>query len=218
MWAEVGVGMRKKLVPILALYALAAILSLGGAIGASAFTPEWASEARNRAYRDLNGFPGTPPFSWKNWVGECDSRWASTLDVDRDGEGLPCIYQYGFPFRCVFSRAERLHFEDPRWPVRNFVATHVWTVVSVNRQSWDTPQNQEGAIVFAIGILPLGLFANALTIGTTLLLVIVAIRAVVAHRRRRKGRCTKCGYQLVGLASTVPCPECGQNAPRSVAT
>lgn len=212
--------MRKKLLPILALYALAAILSLAGAIGASAFTPEWASEATNRVYSVERGLRGVPPFPWKNWIGECER-----FNNHGSSNGQPIAwfsYRFGFPFRCAYSQAtcktalsHTMDFE--MW----YEATSLWEIKPFSEYPEDgPPQEQPEALSVATGILPLGLIANTLTLGTALLLVIVAIRAAIAHRRRRNGRCTKCGYQLIGLAANTPCPECGHasQSPHSAAT
>lgn len=185
---------------VLALYALAAIVSLGSAIGASAFTPMWASEAANRIYSDLTVFPGSPPFRWNNWIAECDPDRYPNLDVNRDSDRFSCTYRYGFPFRCVFSVAELF----------DIGTTNLWIVKQGSGPFGYSPQDQPDSLTLATGILPLGLLANTLTLGTALLLAILATRTAIAHRRRRKGRCPACNYTLTGLPATTPCPECGK--------
>lgn len=55
-----------------------------------------------------------------------------------------------------------------------------------------------------------GLILNPLLVGGVLWLLVVGVpwawSAVRAHRRLRRGLCTRCGYDMRGLAL---CPECG---------
>jgi hypothetical protein len=52
---------------------------------------------------------------------------------------------------------------------------------------------------------PVGLLANTLLFAPVLALIVFA-RDIRRYIRLRHGRCTRCGYNLVGLAR---CPECG---------
>lgn len=64
------------------------------------------------------------------------------------------------------------------------------------------------------GLLPLGLALNPLLVGLPIWLVAFGLPMgwVVARRarRRRRGACVWCGYDLAGLAM---CPECGREVP-----
>lgn len=60
-----------------------------------------------------------------------------------------------------------------------------------------------------------GMALNAALYGTILLGAVSTARAVRSHRRRRRGLCGACGYDLRGLVPDVGglcCPECGTNA------
>lgn len=59
-------------------------------------------------------------------------------------------------------------------------------------------------IVFPLWILPTGL----LILG----IIPLAFEPIRTWLRRRAGRCTHCGYSLIGNRSGI-CPECGQRAP-----
>ncbi len=47
---------------------------------------------------------------------------------------------------------------------------------------------------------------NSMLLGLPLVVVCLGARALKRARRRRRGLCVKCKYQVAGLAT---CPECG---------
>ncbi|HVU64866.1 MAG TPA: hypothetical protein VHC70_12875, partial [Phycisphaerales bacterium] len=54
-----------------------------------------------------------------------------------------------------------------------------------------------------------GLALNTLFYGTIAWGLLFLPGTVRRWRRRRGGRCVKCGYDRAGLAAGAPCPECG---------
>lgn len=70
------------------------------------------------------------------------------------------------------------------------------------------------ALPFDERVIPLqplwaGLIGNTLIFGGVLFLGSTAVSTRRAARRRRRGQCARCGYDLAGLAT---CPECGTPA------
>jgi hypothetical protein len=57
--------------------------------------------------------------------------------------------------------------------------------------------------------IPLGLLLDSLFWGAPLVALVGAARLWTQVRRRRRGACTACGYDLRGLADGALCPECG---------
>jgi hypothetical protein len=63
-----------------------------------------------------------------------------------------------------------------------------------------------------LGIIPIGLAANAAVFAIPVLGLIAAGHAVRCERRRRRirrGHCPRCNYDLRTLPTGSPCPECG---------
>jgi len=57
--------------------------------------------------------------------------------------------------------------------------------------------------------MPVGLAVNTALYGAWWLAVVLGARAVLRWRRRRRGLCARCGYDLRGLGEGEVCPECG---------
>lgn len=60
-----------------------------------------------------------------------------------------------------------------------------------------------------------GLAVNAAFYAMLLFLSAAVRRWVIRHLRRRRNRCPACNYDRRGLATDVPCPECGLGPRRS---
>ncbi len=112
--------------------------------------------------------------------------------VDR---GMPASFMHrqGLPWRCVYW-----------WgyvPNRTPYKAVYFGVVRLNDD--------------AHPYLPLwpGLLANTAIYGSAWMIVLTgvpsAFRFARTRRRRARGCCTKCGYDLTGLADDAVCPECG---------
>ena len=75
--------------------------------------------------------------------------------------------------------------------------------IGVARPSWMPGDQHRRVPVVPIGA---GVFVNIVVFASVWLTPGVAWRAAKAHRRRRRGQCVPCGYQLAGNSR---CPECG---------
>lgn len=71
--------------------------------------------------------------------------------------------------------------------------------------------NEERGVRGCLPMTPLfaGFAVNTVFYGWILWCGLAVIDRGRAWRRRSRGRCVRCGYALTGLASDVPCPECG---------
>jgi len=110
----------------------------------------------------------------------------------------------GWPMRsacCLVSRAVR---PSPRC---TFVDGEAALAVG-----WYRGDTDEFPRFVAFRPLWLGMAANTALYATVMFVSLTGAAAVRRRWRRRRGRCTLCGYDLRGTASAV-CPECG--APNS---
>jgi len=76
---------------------------------------------------------------------------------------------------------------------------------------WMTPQNSPRFMMPMIPLFPIasGFITNTLIYASVLWLAFAAPRVLRTSRRRRRGQCLACGYELAGLAPGSVCPECG---------
>jgi hypothetical protein len=72
------------------------------------------------------------------------------------------------------------------------------------------PSGPEFAFWLPIYILPLGFTLNTLFYAATWFVPLFGIRIARRTLRARRGLCTRCAYDLKGLAPSASCPECGQ--------
>lgn len=77
------------------------------------------------------------------------------------------------------------------------------------------PRDKELAFWLPIGVLPVGFTLNTLFYAAAWFVTLFGIRIARRTLRRLRGLCTRCAYDLNGLAPGAPCPECGQAAAHS---
>ena len=65
-------------------------------------------------------------------------------------------------------------------------------------------------IAVPLGILPRGLALNTAFYAAVWWVLLIGLGRTRAWNRRRRERCTKCSYDLRGLETDKPCPECGR--------
>jgi hypothetical protein len=105
------------------------------------------------------------------------------------------ISTYGFPFRCLYSVEWRKDTGG------SFPSSHVASHGLLHNRRWSDP----------LPSLPAwpGLLANT-AIYAAPWYALFLIPTLRRARRRRRGLCPRCAYDLKGLTSSAPCPECGQ--------
>lgn len=117
----------------------------------------------------------------------------------RGGFAAYVVFAYGWPFPCLRWRIGTRVVDATRGLVRR-TTEGVWILHKGTKQS---------PLQLAIDPLWPGLIANAAFYGTVIVGGAFALRAFRRHRRRVRGRCVSCGYDLAGVALPA-CPECGR--------
>ncbi len=100
------------------------------------------------------------------------------------------------------------------WPRRAAWTSSSMTIVEQPDGSMSANRMRTGYLVgrhtaLPTNFLPLGFIANTLLYAAAWWIVLVTPRGVNRWRRKRRGRCVACGYDLRGLAREAACPECG---------
>lgn len=179
--------------------------------------PWWADDedrmgtVENIRYRAV-GFPlrmlirKSPPHELTIFSQARGSSDSHVVVVAPDAEGYPDSI-----------RAHVDHAPDPLQvsPVPSLVGFDGWRVLRVRRgtRTWDA----FGAVYTyysheEIPLVPrlLPWLANGAILGLLLWLVFFAPFRLRLALRRRAGKCVKCKYDLTGLGTGEPCPECGR--------
>lgn len=143
------------------------------------------------------------------WFSQTGRDWISTSPPE-DCYANVSMRMYGFPFSC-------LNDETRSWAERNtgcivryrkIERTPKWTIPGdwlAFLRRFDTGQTSQVQIPLKIS--PLQFAGNATVYSGAWFLAIAAPGAFKRRRRRRRGLCVKCGYDLQGINDT--CPECG---------
>lgn len=129
-------------------------------------------------------------------------RWGATALRDRR---LVKVEAFGWPFRAMKVTFESSSIDLPlrtRPRLGGF---------EIDVDDWSN-LNADSSRTLPLHPIGAGLAANALLFGLVIFCLVAAPRALRRWFRARRGRCTGCGYLLVGLAR---CPECGLAARRA---
>jgi hypothetical protein len=120
------------------------------------------------------------------------------------GETFVEAYAIGWPFLCLTGRADR----DPmtgKWPR----TTGVIIAPEPKFRTWST-----------LGCVPLcyvprwqGCIGNTIALGLPIFALWTGLAALRLARRRRRGMCIQCCYDLRATPAGSPCPECGATPP-----
>ncbi|MCW5757391.1 MAG: hypothetical protein KIT54_09165 [Phycisphaeraceae bacterium] len=84
-----------------------------------------------------------------------------------------------------------------------------------NQPRHANPPNTDPLDRFALPLLPIwpGFLLNTCFYAILTFALIRTPRLALRARRRRRGRCKRCGYDRAGLDAGAACPECGAGAP-----
>ncbi len=137
-------------------------------------------------FRELSEDPEpiSPPFETPT-----GDNWSETITVE-------C----GWPFRCL-GGSSHIFFDRTPPPRSIFKSPGIaWLA--------EKTTNSPG-LFLPYRPLPIGLAANTLIYSAATLTCLRVARFVRASLRKRRCRCTDCGYDRSGLASADSCPECG---------
>jgi hypothetical protein len=120
-------------------------------------------------------------------------------DASREPEQYVLAYRYGWPVRSLAL-----------WKARTY-PIHARTKILSEETGGKIPLTIFGARAPDLPALVLwpGFALNTLIYAALAWSVWRLPFAVRRYRRRRRGRCVKCGYDRTGLAPAAPCPECG---------
>ena len=140
-----------------------------------------------------------------NWVAPDLDNWFTTIYAQQR-YGSYYAVSCGFPFRCLSG--ERRSTYLPNVPATT--GTRDDTNLSGWPPAW-TPGflNPAGRREFLLPTrpLPIGFAANTAVYACAWFVVLCAPVSIKTWRRRRRGQCVKCAYDLTGV--TESCPECG---------
>jgi hypothetical protein len=161
----------------------------------------------------LSAIPVGPPLSFMLPV---PSRWVTERPMRLVRPGLRTIdileRRYGWPTRShwFYSEQQGSEFASTRfcegiWRFPRQIDSIVDVAASNGRQ----PDNAPKSFWLPIYILPLGFTLNTLFYAAAWCVPLIGIRAARRTLSRRRGLCTRCAYDLNGLAPGAPCPECG---------
>lgn len=184
---------------------------------------EYHSRTKPRPYLGIVIPPGLPPphtlvslgqrSPWK-LLAPSVPEWFVGFENGEAEDHLAIYTGYGYPFRTL-STLRRMRAVDhmgpdiysydlvdatpyPRW-------YHAGLKLSASSYSHPLP----------FMVLPLGLLTNSMIYAIALGVATAAWRGIKARKRRSRGCCVTCGYEVKTLHR---CPECGQNpsSPRMV--
>src|SRR4029079_11874246 len=139
---------------------------------------------------------------------ECERRGTGTTFIQRFADpgfgpylaGSKLTFRCGWPLRVLESRAiQGLWLSPPGWKPPSWLA----------RSNFWPPYNPLPRPYVPLGIIPSGLFGDALLYSLLMLLARAALAVARRVTRRLRGRCPSCGYGLAGLPYPTRCPECG---------
>ena len=155
--------------------------------------------------RPLMPPPVTPPAWLEPATGHDDAAGAYWL--------LQIDDRAGWPFRALqcrtvlapISRNSPFHMEKLRWGIPLSDPAEIWTHRSSN--------STVGTAISEWRLLPIrpiwpAFAGNVLIWSCALFAVVWFVRYPARRRRKRIGKCRKCGYDLRGIES-LRCPECG---------
>lgn len=150
--------------------------------------------------------------------------WAATISLDmREGFDQVITTAGGWPFR-AFRGEHWISWREPAPPATPLIVLDGFKAVPAPVPPtervvslWHMHQTPAG--VWSLPYEPMwaGLTGNLVVYAATWCVLLAGIGAARRAIRRRRGQCTRCAYDLGGLAPGAACPECG-HTPVAAAT
>lgn len=170
--------------------------------------PEWQVQSLHWPSEPLEGWPSCPTIAFR--TRGAGLRWAA-FSTMAGGVGYEAtVVEAGFPLACLRGEQCTVDGGPP-------VATPPWIDVSA-RFGELLSLAPHGAV--QPRVVPFGLkYGGQLANTAFFAMLLISVRSLTTYhrrtRRRRRGLCLKCGYQLTSTQSQ--CPECGAvtNSPSS---
>lgn len=178
--------------------------------GNDTFGPEITPQMLDSEPKDRSAAKTLPRFHILQFQVMQASPLQTDLFADRAQPNIVEEFSLGFPFRALWTADRTTVSSSSRPRVKRHGPVH-WISIGESRSGYGN-LNGYGFTVeygFPTGLIPLGFAANT-TIYATAWLALLAVpgfirRCIAQH----KNVCTQCRYNLQGLASNAPCPECG---------
>ena len=190
---------------------IAAIVSLFGQVGYAEFRttlqhmPNWQTRPLEWPCPNPADWPAAPNLEW----------WA-------EGSGLSWTCAKYFDWEQVHDCLLRVDVVRSGWPFRSMMAWHrtddregrvivtPTNGVELSAISQLPPMHRDTSVVeprvLPLRVIPAGYAIDAGIAFVALYVPTAALGALRARRRRWRGACAACGYDLAGVAR---CPECG---------
>jgi hypothetical protein len=149
--------------------------------------------------------------SWSYGPGMTSNEFWST-DATTDAIGLRLVTHVDLEqdSKGTFIKYNRTALDcRAGWPLRSLRGSHDSTAPASVPTLLEAPWAMATAAdrrAIPLAPVPLAFIANTLLYAVVLAGVFIVPPSLRRRARRRRGRCTTCGYQLAGLTT---CPECG---------
>lgn len=204
--------MKHRIIRITICILLGVVTSVAVAWGCAVWEPDWSLGSRHIGIALLAeefGFtvqregelewPRAVPSNWQAphySASLSQSTFAVRVTMSPEAN-IQTLITYGWPLRCLDFEARKESLDDETFTRWTCLRVPSWLMS--RRRSYD---------VLPLRPVWMPFMATTLIYGSTFWIMLFGPGLLIRRRRRRTGRCVKCGYDLRGSESGS-CPECG---------